>query len=743
MDELRKHEDRFEKIQSDVGRLDAKMDRVEQHLSELAKAVHVGYRKNSETREPKVESPVASHTSNATHGHTGESMYPEQDDVERDAAEPSNFLYLKANAPVNDNVEETSAGVSVHIDHTTAVHRLFRWPLIAALFEDRRIPKENYVMEHEQRKGLLRIYGKGQGIDRYDGAQSGVASSPMSTNSSEDASQSPSTSSDDDLWGYELGLPHTVDGKFFNNEKDHPGGLTISGTLQLDRTTMHELLDSYLTNLHILHPFLDKTRLKRMVEKIHRDYNSRVQENSAHPPDSATYAQHPRPLKRKHSNDDQPQETGNTAILNRAPTEPKLPRRMSTAVVLLVMALGKMCLHTKPLPGFAGDVNKEGPSSSHATSPENHTLSPSTTVSSPMSAGDIRNRTRHPTSISETLSHGSSRRGDRNIDVIPGLGYFAKALEILGTLPGNDLQYVQATLLAGIYTAQLACVIESWTWIQQACRACYFLVVDPTFAKEKDHKKVDLIRFAYLTCLQLESDILAELDLRPSGIHDIDSEDKISLPRGVVDDASDLKNGSGLEDPIIAYYSYQLQLRKWLNRWQKVWYPASGSELLDQKFKAVNDTFSIYQRNACETSLSSFRLLMRRSQSTLQLHWNDWDQPASDINAARLRGKYYGAVYIVHRPFLYYALHHFDESHLSKEAMDSFKAFDQNRTLAFNQDRPPPDSNQQARQDWLIAQMLLSCRVCVEAAKRSTTAFDGVLKSKRLMVTNIFGTAHA
>ena len=104
-----------------------------------------------------------------------------------------------------------------------------------------------------------------------------------------------------------------------------------------------------------------------------------------------------------------------------------------------------------------------------------------------MSAGDIRNRTQHPTSISETISHGSSRRGDRNIDVIPGLGYFAKALEILGTLPGNDLQYVQATLLAGIYTAQLACVIESWTWIQQACIACYFLVVDPTFAMEKDH----------------------------------------------------------------------------------------------------------------------------------------------------------------------------------------------------------------------------------------------------------------
>ena len=735
MDELRKNEDRYEKLQSDFKHLDAKVDRVEQHLSDIAKAIHGNNRKDSETREPKVESPVVSHI--ATQGNIGEPTYPEQDQ-----AEP-NLLYHKPNAPVNDNVEETSAGVSVHIDHTTAVHRLFRWPLIAALFADRRVPKENYVMDNEQRKGLLRIYGKGQGVDRYDGALSGAASSPISSISGEDPSQSPSTSSEDDLWGYELGYPHTIDGRFFNNEKDHPGGLTFNGTLKLDRLTMHELLDSYLANIHILHPFLDKTRLKRMIEKVHRDYKSRDPDNSAHPPDPTTYTQQPRPLKRKHSNDDQPQETGNTAIPNHAQAEPKLPRRVSTAVVLLVMALGKMCLHTKPLPGFAGDVSKEGPNSSHATSPENHTLSPSTTVSSPMSAGDIRGRARHPTSISGILNHGSPRRGDRNIDVIPGLGYFAKAMEILGTLPGNDLQYVQANLLAGIYTAQLACVIESWTWIQHACRACYFLVVDPTFAKERDHKKVDLIRFAYLTCLQLESDILAELDLRPSGIHDIDAEDKISLPKGVVDDATDLKNSTGLEDPIIVYYSYQLQLRKWLNRWQKVWYPASGSELLDQKFKAVNDTFSIFQRNACEASLSSFRDVMQRMHSTLQLHWNDWDEPASDINAARLRGKYYGAKYIVHRPFLYYALHHFDENHLSKEAKDLFKGFDQNRASAFAQDRPPPNSDQQARQDWLVAQMLLSCRVCIEAARRSTTSFDGVLKSKRLMVTNIFGTAHA
>jgi hypothetical protein len=70
-----------------------------------------------------------------------------------------------------------------------------------------------------------------------------------------------------------------------------------------------------------------------------------------------------------------------------------------------------------------------------------------------------------------------AREGDRNVDVIPGLAYFTRAAEILGALQGgNDLLHVQANLLAALYTSQMACVIESWTWIQSACRACHFLV---------------------------------------------------------------------------------------------------------------------------------------------------------------------------------------------------------------------------------------------------------------------------
>lgn len=39
------------------------------------------------------------------------------------------------------------------------------------------------------------------------------------------------------------------------------------------------------------------------------------------------------------------------------------------------------------------------------------------------------------------------------------------------------------------------------------------------------------------------------------------------------------------------------------------------------------------------------------------IQWKDHDQPLKDINVARMRAKYYGACYIIHRPLLYYALH--------------------------------------------------------------------------------------
>ena len=117
------------------------------------------------------------------------------------------------------------------------------------------------------------------------------------------------------------------------------------------------------------------------------------------------------------------------------------------------------------------------------------------------------------------------------------------------------------------------------------------------------------------------------------------------------------------------------------------------------------------------------------------MQWKDGDPPSGDINEARLRAKYYGALYIIHRPFLHYALHS-PEFRTMPENPDSPSYIP--RTDQKKGAMPPPALSQQDKY-----QILRSARTCVEAAMHSTIAFDGILLHKRLIVTNIFGTAHA
>ena len=116
-----------------------------------------------------------------------------------------------------------------------------------------------------------------------------------------------------------------------------------------------------------------------------------------------------------------------------------------------------------------------------------------------------------------------------------------------------------------------------------------------------------------------------------------------------------------------------------------------------------------------------------------ELEWEDTEDPSTDINAARLRGKFYGATYIIHRPFLRYALEH-----------DLFADQESPNVVGQSQDRKsavmaPPDTAAQTQRN----EILKSCKTCIEAAGQSTIAFDGILSHRRLITTNIFGTAHA
>ena len=103
--------------------------------------------------------------------------------------------------------------------------------------------------------------------------------------------------------------------------------------------------------------------------------------------------------------------------------------------------------------------------------------------------------------------------------------------------------------------------------------------------------------------------------------------------------------------------------------------------------------------------------------------WKDTDPPATEINAARMRAKYYSARYIIHRPVLYHALHHYGQVGA--------------RVGSIGQTWTPATVNLRE----LPSKYRRACKICVESVILSTEAFDGI--KDRLVVPNIFGTAHA
>ena len=126
-----------------------------------------------------------------------------------------------------------------------------------------------------------------------------------------------------------------------------------------------------------------------------------------------------------------------------------------------------------------------------------------------------------------------------------------------------------------------------------------------------------------------------------------------------------------------------------------------------------------------------------------QLRWNDTDPPATDINVARLRAKYYGARYIISRPFLNLALHSQDLREALVRQVESLPYPKFHSPHGRHQGTMAPPIRVGFRESDQVKEILRSAEQCVDAAMRSTEAFDGVRQRERLVVTNIFGTAHA
>jgi hypothetical protein len=338
--------------------------------------------------------------------------------------------------------------VGLQSDHTTPAHKLFEdwslmkdWPrgveYLQKLTENGRAVSD-YPMQLEQDRGLLRPWGVGEGLDLNDGAQG--PGSPESSNDSDAPSPAPGR---EGLWGHppsDHASPSTMNSSAPREYPEMVGGLGPDGRPDFRSHVVDSLLQSYIDNMHNLHPFLNRSKLQKMVREFKEQYSPDARAMLAASP--AAHQLNPG-MKRKRS----------TSAYGE-PYSPRgaIERSLRNAIILLVLALGKVCSYKDNLPDPQGD---KGPHTNGAWGSFNHSAHPNGSFNS-----DISDDSR-----------------PRNIEAMPGMAYFSYATDILGNQHGgHTVAHAQAMILAALYISQFARVLESWSWINSACRITMVLL---------------------------------------------------------------------------------------------------------------------------------------------------------------------------------------------------------------------------------------------------------------------------
>jgi hypothetical protein len=602
------------------------------------------------------------------------------------------------------------------VKHTTAVQHLLSWPTIRLLF-----PKDKetelmgaYAMDLETRRGF-RLYGCGEGQDVTDSDtdDAGPVRSSVSDKRINDASSSAS------LKGVG-GKGELLSRSSGTNSSggDHPGYLTSYDGLILEDDLVESSVNAYMANIHIMHPFLDNGVLRKMVSRFKQRYSWAYPQLSQRQPSAG---------KRKRTANKFPGTTSGGAAPNKPCASglggvPEIEHSTANAIVLLVIALGRICAHKDSLPR---------PTPATSTFPSN------------------RSRGMKPEQ-SDVNMFDPTYTGGKNTGVIPGSAYYAVAAEILGELCGGaNLSYIQANLLAGLYMAQLARIFPSYFFISNACRSCQVLI-DSTDYKAGRIKPArrNLINFAFWTCLQLEGDILAELQLPQSGITRYEIKMQCEMPNAMTLESStdDATPAASAPETILRYYFSQVQLRRTLNDIHyNLYEDKHRCNGVDQEEAEEPPPFGIMR--TLDDNLENWRNLLN------DWNWDDNDHMSSDINVARMRAKYYGAKYIIHRPALQYALafcsgtggsstprsHHSESPAVGPSYQPQLVSHGEAVSLrARRQTRAGPPTPAIERLD---PRARKGAEACIWAAIRSTTAFDRV--PERMIITNIFCTARA
>ncbi|KAI5860089.1 hypothetical protein GGS23DRAFT_614256 [Durotheca rogersii] len=618
-------------------------------------------------------------------------------------------------------------------NHTTLAGLLLKWPSIQTMVhhlmdaENIRHPEE-YPIRQEQQRGMLRVFGRGEGFD-HDIRASDKETPPdhTMTDLMDDCSDVASPSPMGEVWGQvgSLTPPPGVEYK--------GGVVNVDGNPDWDSNKIWKYVQSFKDNILNMHPIIIPRELNAMVkvflETLPKSQFSQVtkvgsarfvNQASAMP---LTFSETGTKRKRSPAADDQ---TPSTSFVK--PGRPY--RSVNSALVLMVFALGKICLHKEKIPDA---VHESDSPMHHSPSVRNGVLAsplqgspPGLTSQSQSSMPSPKESDRIP------MSRRSSLQGNlpilkgphshrRNLDVIPGLEYFALAMDIMGThIGGFNLKHIYVHILAGLFYGQLGRVLESWSYISLASRNLQVILRPSLDRLSKSHeqgqsigqsRRDNQLAFAFWTCLQLESDILAELPLPQSGI--LQYEDRMPYPN------SEYAVNQGFQSHIVTGYIAQLYLRKQLNQVHNLLYDPEK-----QRNGITLDDPAIEQGiKGIEEMLGNSRHRWVPASYT----WDDHDPPASDILGARLRAKYWGSQVILYRPFLRAILERNLRQHANQAGSPNIQA-------PLGLDDPPPN---------LDGRILKYASLAISALIESTRAFHGIPNSQRIIITNVFGTAHA
>lgn len=456
-------------MRSEFGMLSERMGRLENAVKRVAPQVDAPTR-HGQDEDERPESAASA-------PHTAEDGYSSSPGDTAGTHAPINSLDARTITRDMEQEKEVEPGPfvrpgvpSIPPNHTTLAAFLLKWEPIEALVQSI-LDAENvkYINEfpirQEERRGLLRIWGRGEGmdssrVDREAIRDAGVME--IQDDISESGAPSPA-----DCWGGISGSPGPIDGK------------PVITTQILDFTEAHvwKYVQSFQDNIQNMHPLIIPRELNAMV-KLFLDS---LQQNPKQPknPVAKFVAATPSETGSKRKRSPAP-DSADSASMTPKTGRPTFQRSINNALVLLVLALGKICLNkdkipdvvpvSEPLHGSPVARNGYPASPIHSSSPSHPPQTPLTGAPSPREGSADRPS---PSRRSSFQSGGQAAKAGvslrRNMDVIPGLDYFAYATDIMGgQLAGTSLRHIHAYLLAGLYHGQLGRVLESYAYIKEA-----------------------------------------------------------------------------------------------------------------------------------------------------------------------------------------------------------------------------------------------------------------------------------